>query len=285
MLTKEVRVPKVASLQTMIENGVLPTVESVGEGLRTCYLLVVVDGSGSMAPHMPAVRKTIVQLLKELSKANRDSVSIAYKVRMLFFNTEIKMVPKDAFLDPNALLEVLSDSHFTAAGGTHIGKLFHALDDLLSGHKQGGLMAGVKKGDPLPVLLVISDLLETDTNEMDEAAKELFDNLYFENTQRLVVFLGPDEKKAAAEKLAGDEDHLLTLDGGITAGLLAPVTVGTALLMGLNDGTHGSLTAKKEETPREIAESQQKKVLEGAEDREQLADEELRNQLIALLGG
>ena len=91
--------------------------------MRTCYLLLAIDVSGSMSPCAKNVREAVMTYLRKIAEMNADAVDVCYKVKILFFNDSVREHSTE-FLDPAQILELLSESDFTCGGGTHIGKLF-----------------------------------------------------------------------------------------------------------------------------------------------------------------
>lgn len=186
--------------------------------MRTCYLLLAIDVSGSMSSCAKNVREAVMTYLRKIAEMNADAVDVRYKVKVLFFNDSVREHSTE-FLDPAQILEVLTESDFTCSGGTHIGKLFETLDRIFS---RKGLIKDIDKGDPLPMFLAVSDLMETDSSAMEAASRDLYANRFFHETNRLVLFVGPDDYRDAAVRLAKDEDHVMTISSALTAQLLAP---------------------------------------------------------------
>ena len=188
--------------------------------MRTCYLLLAIDISGSMSSCAKNVREAVMTYLRKIAEMNADAVDVRYKVKILFFNDSVREHSTE-FLDPAQILEVLTESDFTCSGGTRIGKLFETLDRIFS---RKGLIKDIDKGDPLPMFLAVSDLMETDSSAMEAASRDLYDNRFFHETNRLVLFVGPDDYRDAAVRLAKDEDHVMTISSALTAQLLAVFT-------------------------------------------------------------
>ena len=181
--------------------------------MRTCYLLLAIDVSGSMSPCAKNVREAVMTYLRKIAEMNADAVDVRYKVKVLSFNDSVREHSTE-FLDPAQILEVLTESDFTCSGGTHIGELYEALDRIFS---RKGLIGSIDKGDPLPMFLAVSDLVETDSAAMEAASQDLYDNRFFREANRLVLFVGPEDRKAAAVRLAKDEDHVMTISSTLTA--------------------------------------------------------------------
>lgn len=137
--------------------------------MRTCYLLLAIDISGSMSSCAKNVREAVMTYLRKIAEMNADAVDVCYKVKILFFNDSVREHSTE-FLDPTQILELLSESDFTCGGGTHIGKLYEALDRIFS---RKGLIKDIDKGDPLPMFLAVSDLVETDSAAMEAASRDL----------------------------------------------------------------------------------------------------------------
>ena len=134
--------------------------------MRTCYLLLAIDVSGSMSPCAKNVREAVMTYLRKIAEMNADAVDVRYKVKVLSFNDSVREHSTE-FLDPAQILEVLTESDFTCSGGTHIGELYEALDRIFS---RKGLIGSIDKGDPLPMFLAVSDLVETDSAAMEAPA-------------------------------------------------------------------------------------------------------------------
>ena len=243
--------------------------------MRTCYLLLAIDISGSMSSCAKNVREAVMTYLRKIAEMNADAVDVRYKVKILFFNDSVREHSTE-FLDPSQILELLSESDFTCGGGTHIGKLYATLDRIFS---RKGLIGSIDKGDPLPMFLAVSDLMETDSSAMEAASRDLYDNRFFHETNRLVLFVGPDDYRDAAVRLAKDEDHVMTISSALTAQLLAPVMMGSTLVMA--DATH--LSGRKT-SPQAIADDAAQQDQNGQQDAEQLkGDQQLQHDIIKLL--
>lgn len=245
--------------------------------MRTCYLLLAIDISGSMSSCAKNVREAVMTYLRKIAEMNADAVDVRYKVKVLFFNDSVREHSTE-FLDPAQILEVLTESDFTCSGGTHIGKLFETLDRIFS---RKGLIKDIDKGDPLPMFLAVSDLVETDSAAMEAASQDLYDNRFFREANRLVLFVGPEDRKAAAVRLAKDEDHVMTISSALTAQLLAPVMMGSTLVMA--DATHLS---GRQDSPRKLADDAANRDREGQQDAEQLKEgQRLKEELEKLMQG
>lgn len=237
--------------------------------LMTCHVVLAVDASGSIRPYTRAVYQSLQATLEALAKANAEAVDMVYRAKLVFFNTEVKELNAD-FLAPEAILELLSEKDYQPGGGTHIARLYGALDELFS---RRVLMREVRSGDPLPIVVTISDMVETDPQATASAGARLHSNVFFEESSRLVLFLGPENKRASALALAGDEDHLLTLDSALTPQLLAPILAGSTVLMA--NATH---IAGQGDSPRELAQQAKEREEKGRASAQALTDEELRRQ-------
>lgn len=245
--------------------------------MRTCYLLLAIDISGSMSSCAKNVREAVMTYLRKIAEMNADAVDVRYKVKVLFFNDSVREHSTE-FLDPAQILEVLTESDFTCSGGTHIGKLFETLDRIFS---RKGLIKDIDKGDPLPMFLAVSDLMETDSSAMEAASRDLYDNRFFQEANRLVLFVGPDDYRDAAVRLAKDEDHVMTISSTLTAQLLAPVMMGSTLVMA--DATHLS---GRQDSPRKLADDAANRDREGQQDAEQLKEgQRLKEELEKLMQG
>lgn len=242
--------------------------------MRTCYLLLAIDISGSMSSCAKNVREAVMTYLRKIAEMNADAVDVRYKVKILFFNDSVREHSTE-FLDPAQILEVLTESDFTCSGGTHIGKLFETLDRIFS---RKGLIKDIDKGDPLPMFLAVSDLMETDSSAMEAASRDLYDNRFFQEANRLVLFVGPDDYRDAAVRLAKDEDHVMTISSALTAQLLAPVMMGSTLVMA--DATH--LSGRKT-SPQEIANDAAQQDQNGQQDAEQLKGDQLLKEKVEQL--
>ena len=245
--------------------------------MRTCYLLLAIDVSGSMSSCAKSVREAVMSYLRKIAEMNADAVDVRYKVKILFFNDSVREHSTE-FLDPSQILELLSESDFTCVGGTHIGELYEALDRIFS---RKGLIGSIDKGDPLPMFLAVSDLVETDSAAMEAASRDLYDNRFFREANRLVLFVGPEDRKAAAVRLAKDEDHVMTISSALTAQLLAPVMMGSTLVMA--DATHLS---GRQDSPRKLADDAADRDRDGQQDAEQLKEgQRLKEELEKLMRG
>ena len=263
---RSVRFPLAASPAPLAgEDTALPPAD-----LMTCHVVLAVDASGSIRPYTRAVYQSLQAALETMAKANAETIDMVYRVKLVFFNTEVKDFHPD-FLAPEALLELLSEKDYQPGGGTHISKLYGTLDEIFSRRQ---LIKEMRKGDPLPVVITISDMIATDPQATATAGERLHANRFFESANRLVVFLGPEDKRAAALALAGDEDHLLTLDSALTPQLLAPILIGSTIM--LADATH--VNTGRGDSPRELAQQAKEREEKGHASAHALTDEELRRQ-------
>ena len=80
--------------------------------------------------------------------------------------------------------------------------------------------------------------------------------------------------RPALMALAGDEDHLLTLDSALTPQLLAPILIGSTIM--LADATH--VNTGRGDSPRELAQQAKEREEKGHASAHALTDEELRRQ-------
>ena len=114
---------------------------------------------------------------------------------------------------------------------------------------------------------------------MEAASRDLYDNRFFREANRLVLFVGPEDRKAAAVRLAKDEDHVMTISSALTAQLLAPVMMGSTLVMA--DATHLS---GRQDSPQKLGDDLARRDQDGKEDADQLkGDEQLKKDIIDLL--
>ena len=121
---RSVRFPLAASPAPLAgEDTALPPAD-----LMTSYVVLAVDASGSIRPYTRAVYQSLQAALETMAKANAEAIDMVYKVKLITFNTEVKEFHPD-FLAPEALLELLSEKDYQPGGGTHISKLYGALDE------------------------------------------------------------------------------------------------------------------------------------------------------------
>lgn len=247
---------------------------------RKCVVIIALDDSGSMSPKEEIVYEATKQLLQMLVKENETNIDFEFRVILMVFNDDVKVInTNDIPLPPEQVLELFDRSDYKCAGRTSLAAVFRKLDELFS-RREGGLLSQAQKGDPYPLVIFISDYVATDAVENYDSAKNiLLSNRFYEKTNRLCVYVGSGNRINAAAELVGSEDNVIAIEGNLD-GLLAPVIMGSTVMAA--DATH---IGNADKTPADVAKEQQKKAEEGQKSAEELKDEQLQEELRKLFEG
>lgn len=249
--------------------------EEFDDDCRKCIVIIALDESGSMTPNEEVVFQATKQLLQTLAKKNESSLEFEFKVLLMVFNNEVKVINANSIpLPPEQLLELFERNDYSCSGGTSLAAVFRKLDELFS-RKENGLLSKSQKGDPFPLVIFISDYIATDSIDSYESAKDtLLSNVFYANTNRLCVYVGAGKnRRSAAAELVGSEDNVLALETNLEA-LLAPVVIGSAIIA--SDSSH---IGNVDKTPAEIASEQKDKAEKGEQSAELFRDMQLKKQL------
>lgn len=246
---------------------------------RYCVIILALDKSGSMTGNSETVYHATMELLQTLAKMNQTALDFEYRVVLMTFDTEVNVLNPDGVpLPPEHFLELFTLSDYVCRGGTSLAAVFKSVDSLFS-RKNHGLLAESRKGDALPLVLYISDYMATDAQESYDAAKDvLLANRYYQKTNRLCIFLGPEHKRNAAAELVGSDDNVVALSQNLEM-LLTPVIIDSSIIMA--DATHIGNTEK---TPKQVAQEQREKSLCGEKAAENLTEEELMEEMKKIFG-
>lgn len=254
---------------------------------RIVHIIIPIDKSGSVKTLRNHIYKATIQALERIDKADADSVDFSYRVTILLFNGKTTIFNKQP-LPAGQLLELFDEGSYQPEGQTSIVELHKTLDELLSRKSSIGLLQGMDKGDPLPTILMVTDYLPTDDeNELTIAENQLLSNRFFQRANRLCIYLGAEQNRAAAARMVGGEDKVISIENAQIEALLAPVLATTSIIM--SDSTHindGS-TQQLAEEARDRAENGKEGAAAFTEypsTDSQLSDDELAKRLEELMG-
>lgn len=250
----------------MEEQNYMTTVNNID---RFAAIILALDKSGSMSGKQALVFQTVTEYLRMMAKLNETSLDFEYRVLLLSFDTEVRVINPDGQpLPPEYLLEMFEEGDYECRGGTSLAAVFRKIDSLFS-RKAGGLLEHARKGDAAPTVIYISDIVTTDNQtEYDKAKDRLLSNRYYEATKRLCVFLGPESKRSAAAELVGSSENVLAMGEGDQnlEELLLPVLWGSSIMMA--DGSH----INSELSTGDLAREQKERAELGKESAENLKD-------------
>lgn len=263
---------------THIEHRMLASAE---DSLRKIVQIIIpLDKSGSMAPRRKEVFAAVHELLKTLAEENLVNVDVEYRVRLATFNDQITELTDRSSLPPEDVAAMFTEEDYVCSGFTSISAVLDWLDKNLS-RSPGSFLDGLRPGDCMPVILMPTDMEETDAPEVISAAKEqLMKNRFFNACKKIIIFVGNSEnKKKAAAALAGGEENVISISSNLKD-FLAPVMISATLIQ--SDSTHiSNNTTSPEETGREL----RKKTESGKESQNRFRDKELEKELEDFLNG
>lgn len=258
----------------------------VGEnGLRTEYIYLVYDTSGSMKRNEEAMYDSFLSTCKALMAAENEDCDFA--VKLVFFDETVRAFNEE-FMPADQLAELVTSKRntrkdksnpFHCSGNTNISKIIDYLDGQFK--RDSVLMYNLKSKDPLTLIVLVTDYNATDDEEdIKNSTEKIMQNRIYKKASRLLcIFCGEEENKSEAEKLAGSPENVVALGSDIS-GLLAPVTLRSTIT--LSDPTHIK-GGKTQQTPRQIAQEVIKNEQEQALSANFLNEEETREKLINLL--
>ena len=133
----------------------------------------------------------------------------------------------------------------------------------------------------MPVILMPTDMEDTDAPEVIAAARErLMKNRFFNACKKIIIFVGSSEnKKKAAATLAGGEENVISITNNLKE-YLSPIMISATMIQ--SDSTHiSNSTTSPVETGKEL----RKKTESGKESQNQFRDKELEKELEDFLSG
>lgn len=250
------------------------------ESLRKIVQIIIpLDKSGSMASKRTEIFSAVHELLSTLSKENLDNVDVEYRVRLATFNDQITELTEGA-LPPEDVTELFGEEEYVCTGLTGLATVYDYLDKNFS-RAPGAFLDGLRPGDPMPVVVIPTDLEETDSRESITAAQEkLMKNRFFVASKRIIIFVGNSEsKKKAAADLAGGEENVICVTSNLKE-YLTPIMISATMIQ--SDSTHVSnRTTSPEETGKELRE----KMESGKASQNQFRDKKLEKELEDFLSG
>ena len=253
-----------------------PTEESLR---KIVQIIIPLDKSGSMASKRTEIFTAVHELLSTLSKENLDNVDVEYRVRLATFNDRIAELTEGA-LPPEDVTELFSEEEYACTGLTGLAAVYDYLDKNFS-RAPGAFLDGLRPGDPMPVVLIPTDMEETDSPAALAAAQEkLMKNRFFMASKRIIIFVGSSEnKKKAAADLAGGEENVICVTSNLKE-YLSPLMISATLIQ--SDSTHIS---NRTTTPEETGNDLRGKLESGKQSQDQFRDKELEKELEDFLSG
>ena len=245
------------------------------DGLRVQRVLFVLDTSGSQRPHQEDNKEALCTTLREMVKKNESAEDVIFRVRLWTFNAEVQMrIPVD--VTPEQALEMLENDWFTCYGPTCLSELYEKMD---RAHTKKELFAegipGGHKGDPLPYVIILTDLKGTDAEGQRAAsvAHLLSNQFYQKYAEKLCFFRGTEQEKAAAVQLVGgDAGKVIAVNESVQmAEYITPVFL-KATLVNMDTYVSGG---DGEENTGEVAEKVRENEEKGEDSARELTDEEI----------
>ena len=249
------------------------------EELSTHFLWLIADNSLSIRPKAAAVYEQLQSSLSGLAKANDESIDMRVRVKLALFNSDIKSF-NDVHLDPQQLADTFTAEDFRCTGSTNGGAVFRYMDAELS--RNSPAIRSLKKNGPGLTFVIITDAEVNDSVGLRQEARKILDSnrFYQDYARTLVVFLGNDKHKATAVAMAnGVEKNVVALEDDLVS-MLAPIIVNSTVTF--TDGSHINSTGESD--LGKIAEDARKRDEEGTRSADDLTDDQLRDELIRLMG-
>lgn len=251
------------------------------ESLRKIVQIIIpLDKSGSMSPKRKEIFAAMHELLNTLSKENQDNVDVVYRVRLATFNDKICELTDNAALPPEDVAEMFGEEDYVCTGFTGLAAVLDYIDKNFS-RSPGAFLDGLRPGDPMPVVLMPTDMEETDAPDVIAAARaRLMKNRFFTASKRIIIFVGSSEnKKKTAAALAGGEENVICVTSNLKE-YLAPIMISSTLIQ--SDSTHiSNSTTSPEETGKEL----RNKTETGKDSQNQFRDKALEKELEDFLSG
>ena len=261
-----------------IEHRILAPAE---ESLRKIVQIIIpLDRSGSMAPKRKEIFSAMHELLNTLADENLVNVDVEYRVRLATFNDQITELTDRCALPPEDVAAMFGEDDYVCSGFTALAAVLDYLDKNLS-RSPGSFLDGLRPGDCMPIILMPTDLEETDAPEVISAARErLMKNRFFNACKKIIIFVGSSEsKKKAAAVLAGGEENVISITSNLKE-FLAPVMISATMIQ--SDSTHiSNRTTSPEKTGTEL----RKKTESGKDSQNRFRDKELEKELEDFLNG
>ncbi len=248
------------------------------EELRTVFVYLVYDVSGSMGAYPQTMFNSCVQTCRALSSAENEDYK--FRVKVVNFNTEVKEY-NSAFQAPDELAAVIREDFFACNGQTKISEIIKYLDGQFSRDKLKDRK--LHKSDPKSLVVIVTDYCATETAEtVADATSHILSNRFYNKANKtLCIFCGEDKYKASAAELAGGLDNVVSMGQEYIKELLTDVLITSTIT--LSDATHveGTSTATKttSEVTKEIIDNRKN----AGKSAEQMSDEEAKEALIQLL--
>lgn len=249
------------------------------EEFVTHYIWMIVDRSISINRVREKFRDALSGTFAGLAESDRGSADIRTRVKLAWFNNTIEEF-NNVHLDPQQLADTFTDDDFRCSGTTSAGEVCRYIDKELS--RTSPVVRSLKKNSPGFTFLIFTDGQVNDPVALrEDARKVLQSNRFYQKYCRvLVVFLGDEKDKASAVALAnGQEENVIALGEDLIP-MISPIVIGSTVTF--TDGTH--LNSTGERTFSQLAEETRKRENEGSTSAAELDDEQLRDELMRLMG-
>ena len=250
------------------------------EEFVTHYLWVILDKSLSMKNKEDEIYQEMARILAGLAEANQGSTDTRIRVKIALFNHEISNF-NDVHLDPQQLLNTFGREDYRCSGTTSAGAVSRYIDKELS--RTSPVVRSLKKNSPGFTFVLLTDGQVNDPVSLREDARKILESnrFYRDYSRVLVVYLGREEDKATAVAMAnGEEQNVVALGNDLTS-MLSPLIIQSTVTFA--DGTHMS-NCDSTQSFADMADSAKKRAQEGTTSADNLADQDLRNKLLQLMG-
>lgn len=274
-------------LKKVNENNEEETMDFLEDGndeeLRTIFVYLVYDVSGSMAKHKKTMYESFVATCRALCSAQNEDYN--YRVKLVLFNDTVKELNKE-FQSPEDLIALVSedDDEFKCSGCTSLGKIIEYLDNQFSRDSLKG--RHLTSADPKSLVVMVTDYIPTDSEDVRRKATDqiLANRFYKKANQTLCIYCGDDKHKADAAELAGSLDNIVALgtDSSAIAKLLTPVIISSTIT--LSDATHICGDSTGEETVSDTVGKIVDRTKKNQESVDKMDDEALKKELIDIFG-
>lgn len=247
--------------------------------LRTMFMYLVYDVSGSMEKYSETMFDSCIQTCRALSSEQNEDFN--FRVKLVTFNEEVKEINKE-FQDPADLETLLSKDDFACEGQTSISKIITYLDKQFS--RDALRERKMHTGDPKSVVVIVTDYQPVgETQETVTAAtnKILSNRFYNKANKTLCIFCGEDKLKVNAAELAGGLDNVVSMGHECIKELLTDVLISSTIT--LSDATHVEGKTTEAKTTSQIATEIIEEQKEATTSAKQMTDAEVQEVLKSLL--
>jgi len=249
------------------------------EEFATAFTWFIADKSGSVKSKEDAVYQALIRTFSGLAEANQGSLDVVNRVKLALFDGSINDF-NSVHLPPQQLADTFTPDDYRCGGSTNMGAVFRYIDKELS--RSSAVVKSLKKNTPKFNFIIVTDGQANDPASLRTEARKLLDSnrFYRDYCRVLVVFLGEQRDIATAVALAnGQEQNVVALSDDLVA-LLAPILIGSTVTF--TDGTH--LSTDGSGSMADLTGQAKERDKQGTASAEELSDEQLREELIKLMG-